>query len=34
LGLLNPDSSCSPAKVPSTESESPKNQHEQLCLGF
>ncbi|MBK1650551.1 RNA-guided endonuclease TnpB family protein [Rhabdochromatium marinum] len=34
LGLLNQDSSCSPARVLSTESEVPKNQREQLCLGF
>ncbi|MBK1649610.1 RNA-guided endonuclease TnpB family protein [Rhabdochromatium marinum] len=36
LGLLNQDSSCSPgqSRVLSTESESPKNHHEQLCLGF
>ncbi|MBK1650316.1 RNA-guided endonuclease TnpB family protein [Rhabdochromatium marinum] len=36
LELLNQDSSCSPgqSRVLSTESESPKNHHEQLCLGF
>ncbi|QEP41673.1 transposase [Ectothiorhodospiraceae bacterium BW-2] len=34
LGLLNQDSSCSPVRVLSTESELPKNCHEQLCLGF
>ena len=36
LGLLNQDSSCSPGqpRVLSTESELPKNHHEQLCLGF
>jgi len=36
LGLLNQDSSCSPGpnRALSTESELPKNHHEQLCLGF
>jgi len=34
LRLPNQDSSCSPARVLSTESELPKNHHEQLCLGF
>jgi IS605 OrfB family transposase len=34
LGLLNQDSSCSPARVLSTESELPINHHEQLCLVF
>ena len=34
LGLLNPDSSCSPTRALSTESESLKNHHKQLCLGF
>ncbi|WP_221913953.1 RNA-guided endonuclease TnpB family protein [Thiorhodospira sibirica] len=34
LGLLNQDSSCSPARVLSTESELPKNHPEQLCSGF
>lgn len=34
LGLLNQDSSCSPTRVLSTESELLKSHHEQLCLGF
>ncbi|BCU07975.1 RNA-guided endonuclease TnpB family protein [Allochromatium tepidum] len=34
LGLLNQDSSCSPTRALSTESESLKNHHKQLCLGF
>ncbi|WP_221914010.1 RNA-guided endonuclease TnpB family protein [Thiorhodospira sibirica] len=34
LGLLNPDSSCSPFGALSTESELPKNHPEQLCSGF
>jgi IS605 OrfB family transposase len=34
LGLLNPDSSCSPFGALSTESELPKNHPKQLCLGF
>jgi len=33
LGLLNPDSSCTPQGV-STESEMPKNGHAQLCASF
>ena len=34
LRLPSQDSSCSPARALSTESESLKNHHEQLCLGF
>ncbi len=33
LGLLNPDSSCTPEGV-STESEMPENGHAQLCASF
>ena len=34
LGLLNPDSSCSPVTVLSTESELLENINAQLCAGF